>query len=653
MNLLQDLTRSYVDGVGATPYSAPFRIGLGQTGEMPSPIFRAGRKKSTELLIEPEYTSPKGNSPQRHDFKKLLAAAQKLEEKQKEEVKSNKEQLYVDNPEGMARAGHHRLSLHAFALRNLGLKDSHKKRIYDSRYIEQEYKAISQALGEQNKVQSPRKKTYQVQNPTEPIFSLSKGPSAASREELEEGLFLEANPPTTGQQQPLVELSSGAIQSLERARFLIKPAAKTSREAFAHKFERETANEVPHELFAYSDMLLKHKLVKKLEKSGRKIGQFVFEYKHSMEWPEPQLSRIRETGSLRSKLKDKAFGSLASQVNKDLPTEDDRDSSSASPAKKLKSNVKKMMAVNKLTESYNQLQEAQKQKQASGLLTSKLTKPGEGSEGLFQQVVKTAKNIYYNNQSVSNIKNVKSGNFEQLPFADEFQKKFTAMEQQVLLNARNTQQKISLNLKKSKLERKLAQEEADRPSSPQKHVVGSRLFQRTKSDSGNLTGKNQKINNQVSSSQQKPASRMKTENLGTEKSTAAGSHSTNPVNPYRARIIVKESQTVTEGDFGSNRLAMMVSKESENGNPIRIRDAPTESSGTLLTAPSFIDKAGSPRNHNLEGSEKTMMLEPVFSSRYLGNRSNSHVNLSRIPEFQTTEERSLKEPGNSERRSRT
>lgn len=644
MNLLQDLTKNYVEGVGTTPYAAPFRLGAGQSGEMPSPIFRPGRKKSAELLTEPEYTSPKGNAPQRHDFKKLLAAAQKLEEKQKEEVKSTKEQLYVDNPEGMAQAGHHRLSLHAFAFRNLGLKDSHKKRIYDSRYIEQEYKAISQALGEQKKALVPKKKTYDVQNPTEPIFSMSKAIGAASKEELEEGFYLEAITPHEPEQQPLIELSSGLTQGIERAKFLIKPAAKASLDKFSQRFEHEQFNEVPLEPFAYSDLLLKHKLVKKLEKSGRKIGQFVFEYKHSMDWPEPHLHRVREGTSLNSKIKGKPFASLATEAHRNLPEEVDRDSNSASPVTRLKSNVKKMMAVNKMTESYTQLQEAQKQKQSSGLLTSKLTKPGEGSDGLFQQVVKTAKNIYYNNQSVSNIKNVKSGNFEQLPFADEFKKKFSAMEQQVLLNARNTQQKISLNLKKSKMERKLAQEVADRPGSPQKNAVVSRVFQRNKSEGGSLFEKSTGGRVGMGAGDFQKDFRVKTDNLGTEQSTVAASQSTNRLHSDKARIMMRGVQTATEGKLANkaSRFRFIASEESENGNHLQLKDAATESSATLLTAPSLMEK-GLPSRSQIGTSDRGLLSKPAFSNRYLGNRSNSHVNLSKIPEFQTVEERSVKE----------
>ena len=647
MDLLQELTRNYVQSVGAVAYAAPFRVGLSKSDDVPSPIFRPGRKKSVELLVETDILSPKSNVPQRHGFKKLLAAAQKLEEKQQEEAKASKDHLYVENSEGAAQAGHHRLSLHAFASRNLGLKDSHKKRVYDTKYIEQEYRAISQAIGEKPKPKIAKKRTLEFRNHSEPVFSMAEAMQAAYAEEPEDGIRLEANPPAEGYPAVNSFLVDRPPESVNRAKYLLKPLPKSQEKESPSKFEREIFNEVPQEEFAYSDLLLKHKLVKKLEKSGRKIGQFIFEYKNSIDWPEPGISRQTAVHKNLSKTTGNAFSTVVKQA---IEHQGESAAQPGASINKLKSNVKMVMAVTKLTDTYNTLQDAQNKKSGrqQGLLTSKLANSDEDNDGLFQQVVKTAKHIYYNNQSVSNIKNVKSGNFEQLPFADEFKKKFTDMEKQILLSAQNTQNKISMNLQRSKMERKQALD--DRPQSPPKKQVASRVFARNKSIGG--TANEHTVDNKLLHTESSTKFGRKSEKLPTETSTIAVSMSNQRTKTEKSRIFVRKSHrtTDTEHPFKEKGFRFVVSEESESKGGVQETGHKSGASiGTLMTVPNTHDKDTSDNRqfHTGESFAKKERILPKFGSnmnKYSGNKSSSQMHLSQIPELLRIEERSHRVP---------
>ena len=87
-------------------------------------------------------------------------------------------------------------------------------------------------------------------------------------------------------------------------------------------------------------------------------------------------------------------------------------------------------------------------------LLSKKIQNNKSDNNLIEKMVKTAKNIYYNNQSVLNIRNVKNNKFEYLPFANEMITKMNHSERLVLDQAEKTRIKLDNNNKDTKIKYK-------------------------------------------------------------------------------------------------------------------------------------------------------------------------------------------------------
>lgn len=426
--------------------------------------------------------------PKKSTLKNLKIVVKAIEEKEKNIEDSASKQFNIVD----------------FASKSLGLKTSQKKRIFSKKYIDQEYNRIHDILDDRytpsqhtrrfsnRERTSPQKfssKPGQTYQPEPEINLLTKWREEENDPKYDQFFDGDGKPLFT--RKPIVDKKmvkemfkinrSNSHDVRERAWFLVsnnnfeKKGKSTERSKF-YNVDDEAQKEIP-ELFSYDDIILKHQLVNEQIKKGRKLGAFSMSYKG-------QVSPGDKTGNKKAlgKTTHFTFSSALQQSNNklvgnDVIAEEDEGeqkegnqngigmslpllSPTGDMRFKLKKKVKDLMMIQKLTDAMQPKKSPDK-----NLLAKKLgdTK----NDQFFEKIIKTAKNIYYNNQAVNSIRNVKGGNYDELPFAEQMKTKFKESELKVLVQAEKTSKKIDINLKKiarTNLMKKKIQENA--PDSP-------------------------------------------------------------------------------------------------------------------------------------------------------------------------------------------
>ena len=380
------------------------------------------------------------------------------------------------NQEGSSAKG---FSLSSFQHRNLGLTQAVKKRLYEHKYVDQELDRLHTLLekAEEHKAgESPSKwldtkfdgkidqraKQSVKHQPGKDVLEIDW-----SKIEDDAARYQERGWPTLvythiEQDNKLLEDCENSTRPRaqlirDRARYLTKACKfkKTSRAAI---FFKDGVTNIVKEEFQYNEQKLREKLVKKAIKSGRHVGA------HSLSIKNKQADQIYSkvlnkssaqeiASSSNFKMNTKAEFSENQEADwneNEIPVEGNENDLNISDESIKQELTAKQLAQAKMMEQYKQIEEAAMNKKPKGMLLQSMLGGSTFNEGVYEKVIKTAKNIYFNNQAVSNIKNVKSGNYNDLPFAEEMKNRIMGQEKIVLQKAEQAAKQISTNLKDSK-----------------------------------------------------------------------------------------------------------------------------------------------------------------------------------------------------------
>lgn len=405
------------------------------------------KQHSPSSMVSPEIgpmaPKPQESAIKRTNLQKLIQAAQTIDQQNEEEKEAQKGKFNVKS----------------FTEKNMGLVQAQKKRLYDSKVINKIYNQIQKAIPSSS---SSRKTSHSddfFDPRREQDKAMARGEILKLKEKKETDprnplLLYQPEKPDEEILQEIIEASDVERQSVKnRASFLISSQKKKSNFKFKDALSIREKEKI--EKYEYSDELLRNKLIRNTEKKGRRIGAFSMSLRSTKQVFSPKQSiyglQPQHTGSARLMVEKgpnpSSFRLRSSTIN---PTPSslapNSDGKELTGSKKLSAKVREMMAMKKITDAIT-MEVSKKPEKNRKLLEKKLGFASKDNNDLKDKMVKTAKAIYYNNQSVNSIKQIKSGNYEELPFVDEVKLKIKEAEKELLLKAQETSKRLDRTLK--------------------------------------------------------------------------------------------------------------------------------------------------------------------------------------------------------------
>lgn len=365
-------------------------------------------------------------------------------------------------------------NLEAFKQKNLGLNHALKKRLFEQKFVDIEIDRINTLL---EKLDNEKKVTEVTDITSTDRLGVKKNThkkSKSTRGEILQdwrGLLEEEDFKWVYNNEPeLIEKDTDIDEALltniinsgepdlenvrNRARYLrsLKGFNKGDKKAFVF-FKEGIGNTKPGE-FSYNDQKLRDRMVKRAIKKGKYLGKFSSSIRESSIDLKKSKFTTNNIQDLKSKNSNTSFTDLVENSEKNqfrnLVRHDSQlnNSHSDDSVRQLsqKNNLSKSLKTKEKLKELEEAAIAKKNQKNSQLLSAKLRGSSFGNN-FFNKIVKTAKNIYYNNQAVSSIKNVKSGNYSDLPFADEMQQRIRGAEKLIMEKAEKAKNKIDSNLK--------------------------------------------------------------------------------------------------------------------------------------------------------------------------------------------------------------